>query len=505
MSLSKKSICLALILFFAFISVSSAFETRKAGTLQSVATTDLSDAGKTVFAPGDFIRCNVSFSVPLVALVVARGSLSFAGAEKETLALQFETVPQGDGRLFWDSVVPAGADGAATLTVSYLSIPGGFEKKTASFTVSSSGAPPAEEASYIGSLACMGCHTAFHREIVDAYKESGHYSALSAVSGSAPEFPDFCAGVPSPPAGYSWDSISYLIGGFGWKAAFAASDGHVLTTGADGIDAQYNLPNSLLGTAAGFVSFDPDQEVPKPFDCGSCHTTGYEAIDNATGGGLITGTWHEDGVGCEACHGPGSTHRDNPSGVTPASDPDKACGACHIRDNVDLLEADRGLILHNQQAEELAAGGKSFFTCTSCHNAHASARYDGQAAGEAFVKECTDCHGDKTVGLGMQDLQCMDCHMPRAVQSGAFISFTDADGNALAMGDVRSHLFSINTAAASPADMFSPDGTSVAVDGSGKAQGLTLDFVCLGCHREGGSARSAYTFDQVKGFAEAVH
>jgi hypothetical protein len=70
---------------------------------------------------------------------------------------------------------------------------------------------------------------------------------------------------------------------------------------------------------------------------------------------------------------------------------------------------------------------------------------------------------------------------------------------------MRSHIFKINTDAASPADMFSDNGTRLALDTSGKTAGLTLDFVCLGCHRTGGRAATSYTFEQVKGLAKSVH
>ena len=53
--------------------------------------------------------------------------------------------------------------------------------------------------------------------------------------------------------------------------------------------------------------------------------------------------------------------------------------------------------------------------------------------------------------------------------------------------------------------MFSPDGTSVAVNSAGSAKGLTLDFVCLSCHRTGVAAATTYTFEQVKALAGAVH
>lgn len=503
----RPGVCYSALFFsFCLLVPENAFcVSAQALALQSISTSDLADNPKTNFAANDFIRYSVSLSVPLVAVVFVRGSISFQGADRENLGLQFKTFQKGSRRIFWDSVVPANASGQATVTVYYLSIPGGFAQQSVSFTVSSDGGPPPGEAAYIGSTACIACHAGTNKDIVDAYQESGHHFALHKISGTPPLYPSFCPGAPDSPSGFAWSDIFYVIGGYGWKANFVHADGHFLTTGVDKTDAQYNLANTILGTPAEFVAYAPGQTEAKAFDCGPCHTTGYNAEGSQDNLTQIVGTWSEEGVGCEACHGPGSTHQANPAGVKPALDPKTSCAACHVRDNTGVIEADAGLLLQNQQTEELKAGAKSFFTCDSCHNAHASSRYDEQAQGTAIIKQCTSCHSDKTIGLGMQSLKCIDCHMPYAVQSGAHITFTDAAGNTTAQGDMRSHLFKVNAAAQSPAEMFAADGKSLAVDSSGKSPGLTLDLVCLGCHRPGGRAATTYTFEQVKGFAGSVH
>jgi hypothetical protein len=234
-----------------------------------------------------------------------------------------------------------------------------------------------------------------------------------------------------------------------------------------------------------------------------CHATGYTADGNQGGLAYIVGSWNENGVGCEACHGPGSDHQANPAGVKPTLNPVTRCAACHSSGS--SVQADSGFIISQQQASELSTGVKSSFACTSCHDAHASAKYDSQAAGAGIAKQCTSCHGQKSVGLNMAGLACIDCHMPFAVKSGASISFTDTTNNKLGQADMRTHIFTINTAAAGPADMFSADGISIATGTDGRAKGLTLDFVCLGCHRPGGRAATTYTFSQVKVLAPSVH
>jgi hypothetical protein len=470
--------------------------------VQSVTVSDLSGSPKTTLSPGDTIRYTVSYTADGFSFFRVRGTVLFANAPPEKLPLQYKT-GNGDYTISWDSIVPAQALGEATVTVRYFSLPGGFGTSSATFTVAEK--PPLPEATYVGTSLCIACHGGFSKDIVDAYNESGHHFALNAVSSTGPVYPGFAPGVPQPPATFSWPDILYVAGGYGWAAQFVNQDGFIITNGADAVDSQYNLPNAFLKLPGQFVPYETDLPAAKAFTCGACHATGYSAAGHQDGKAGILGTWKEPGVGCEACHGPGSNHTANPIGVKPPGDPAAACVTCHVRDNTAVVEAFDGLILSQQQSDELKAGVKSYFTCVSCHNPHASAHYDQSAQGTAIVQDCTSCHKDKTIGLGMQFLKCIDCHMPYAVRSGASISYTDPDKLSLQAGDMRSHIFTINPEAESPADMFTPDGIAIAVDDTGKAKGLTLDFVCLSCHRQGGFVGNAYSFEQMKGLAPLVH
>ncbi|MFZ5443950.1 MAG: multiheme c-type cytochrome [Myxococcota bacterium] len=66
-------------------------------------------------------------------------------------------------------------------------------------------------------------------------------------------------------------------------------------------------------------------------DCVSCHVTGWQLP-----GGVcrIDQTEHREEVGCEACHGPGSTHSWLPiKGNIPRAAEPKTCTGCHDREN----------------------------------------------------------------------------------------------------------------------------------------------------------------------------
>ena len=67
---------------------------------------------------------------------------------------------------------------------------------------------------YVGTDACKECHT----ELYATYMETGHPMIMSkVVDGKAPSFPN--SKVPKPPEGYSWEDISYVIGGLWLESA----------------------------------------------------------------------------------------------------------------------------------------------------------------------------------------------------------------------------------------------------------------------------------------------
>ncbi len=74
--------------------------------------------------------------------------------------------------------------------------------------------------SYVSSDGCGYCRTSTLIEL----KNSDHpYKLNKVIDGNPPIYP--FSEVPSPPEGVSWDEVSYVIGGFGWKARFIGLDG----------------------------------------------------------------------------------------------------------------------------------------------------------------------------------------------------------------------------------------------------------------------------------------
>jgi len=346
-------------------------------------------------------------------------------------------------------------------------------------------APPDEDgtAAFVGSAVCMTCHS----QIGALHALHGHSQALKPIRGQAPSYPAPEAdGVPDPPVGFDWTDISYLIGGYLKAANFLDQDGFVLTDGSAGTPSQYVLTNGVAGLAAGFTTFEADRSTPLPyaFDCFRCHTTG--PVEATADDGLhqenrpgILGTWAEAGVQCEACHGPGSLHiPDPPAGNIRITGSSELCAPCHGPEDITELRlaAANGFLLSNQQYQEVQASPHADFTCTTCHNPHASTRYDRT---NGIRNTCRTCHTDQNMALHsgkvyvfgdyVEYLSCESCHMPpaaRQASSAVIEGIGDIQGRA---GDTRTHVMFIDTLERDFSQMLTPDGTQVRTDASGQA------------------------------------
>lgn len=325
---------------------------------------------------------------------------------------------------------------------------------------------------FVGSLVCAECH----QNIYDKFVNSGHNWKLNrVVDGQPPDYP--FSELPSPPDGYEWDDILYVIGGYNWKARFINKDGFIIT-GAEGDTTQYNLFNHDIGLGDNWVAYSAGQ-VDKPYDCGSCHTTGYSRVGNQDGLPGLIGTWAADGVQCEECHGAGSWHVENPITVRPVVDRDAAsCGQCHVRgEGPETVPASNGFIQHHEQYDELFQSKHAVINCVQCHDPHTGVIQLRQADEMTTRTTCENCHfkQDQVQNVEVHtiiNVGCTDCHMPRLTRNavGDAARFT---------GDIRTHLMAIDPL---QVGQFTEDGRFALPQ-------LSLDFACRSCHVEDGNAR----------------
>jgi hypothetical protein len=312
---------------------------------------------------------------------------------------------------------------------------------------------------------CAVCHNDKYQD----WKASGHPYKL--MKG------DIAQNRPIPlPEGYTWDEISYVIGGYKWKSRYMDENGYIITQGkgAEPGNTQYNY---LTGE---WVDYHADEaNGTKPYDCGSCHTTGWvenpdptDLTGNQDGLPGIHGTFQQGGIQCVQCHG-GEMHAD----FGMVDDSAEACGACHYRTaapgDVNVIPASGGFIKHHEQYNEFLASGAhgAAMECTTCHDPHKTAEFSTKEGAM-----CEDCHTEIAGSYAMTtmydyNVECIDCHMPMATKS--------AQPLGPHQGDVKTHIFRIDTDPA--ANMFTEDGAFVQLDDDGNAA-VTLDFACQACH-----------------------
>jgi hypothetical protein len=324
----------------------------------------------------------------------------------------------------------------------------------------------------VGDATCNGCHT----EIYDAYMASGHPFILNRVAdGAAPTYP--ASTVRNPPEGYAWEDILFVVGGYNWKARFVDQQGYLITDapgapGDTGFRGQYNLPFVALAKDAGFVPYHAG-EAQKPYDCAACHTTGYNPFETNELPGLV-GSWVQEGVRCEECHGPGSLHVANPARVDmPVRRDGRDCMGCHQQDGVPQEAISEGFINHHDAYGDLKPGKHAVLDCVDCHDPHSGVVQLRRAGEQTTRVQCGECHYQmvgqhKVEAHAALNLGCLECHMPRLIQV--------ATGEPrLFMGDKRTHQVAIN-----PNQMaqFTEDGTEALPQ-------VGLNFACRRCHFPG--------------------
>ena len=343
------------------------------------------------------------------------------------------------------------------------------------------GEPGPTGADYVGDQICGGCHT----DIYNSYIKSGHPWELNLITeGKAPDYP-FAGRIGNIqlPQGYTWNDVAYVIGGYFWKALFLNKEGYIITdepnkSGNTGYLNQFNFENPIVNKSAGFVAYHSGEEK-LPYDCGSCHTTGYSSDGNQDNLPGVVGTWSQPGVRCEACHGPGSLHIKNPRGIVMKIDRDsEACGSCHSRENAENLHAQNNFLQNNQQYNEVFQGKHIAMDCVVCHDPHKGvvqlsyAHIDDPVV-QVTRTQCANCHfkeakyqkNDKHQAIGMN---CIECHMPRMDMSawGDTSRYT---------ADLRSHLMAIDATAV---NQYNADGSLATTQ-------IALESACLHCHGTG--------------------
>lgn len=194
-----------------------------------------------------------------------------------------------------------------------------------------------DEAEYIGAGDCQDCHSGLARD----HDRTPHALALQSIGRNKDDIlGDFEQGEDirtvqfpgeSAPRPFTADDIGFVIGAgrYSQRYVYEAGDDVYMVFPAEWdtvalVWRPYVLAESWVSTEYDFVK-----------NCAGCHTTGLD---------LERVRWEDDGVQCEACHGPGSVHAEvaDDAGRRPDDDeiaeihaaivvsPDaQICGKCH--------------------------------------------------------------------------------------------------------------------------------------------------------------------------------
>jgi hypothetical protein len=266
------------------------------------------------------------------------------------------------------------------------------------------------------------------------------------ANGQAPEYP--FSNLGEPPDGYTWNEISYVVGGYHWKARFLDQQGYIISgpPGASNDSSylnQWNLANETVGKDAGWAGYKAGSPQ-LPYDWGFILQI------------------NRDSGGCTQCHQRGT---------------DPAIGD--------------GFIQHHEGYGDLPQGKHAIIDCVICHDPHKLVVQSLEAGEATTHTRCENCHyqeaqvqnNPKHVAM---KLACVECHMPSLIQSawGDATTYT---------GDFRTHRMAIDP---NQIGQFSEDGTTALPQ-------IGLDYACRHCHIQGkGFPR---TDDELKAGANGYH
>lgn len=348
-------------------------------------------------------------------------------------------------------------------------------------------AAPSPTPDTIGSKACAGCH----RAIYDSYAGTG-MARSSGRAGTGPFKESFTSNRFADPNLGARYEISAAEGAykmtFAREATSARGDrllewfvgsgnvGRSYLFAQDGF--LFQAPVSYFSSAAkwglspGYAG-KPFMDIARPVEtaCLTCHASRLQPVAG-TQNGYREEPFLEGGIGCERCHGPGSSHVSartaaapfqsgeivNPAKLSPARR-DSVCEQCHLTGAARVARAGRsaaafrpGELLSDQlavfvwntassgeraatdHAEQLSRSAckrvaREKLACIACHDAHSKPDPSERAA--LFKQKCMSCHQTKPCTAtaekraARQD-DCTSCHMPKGrSREGEHVAYTD--------------------------------------------------------------------------------
>ncbi|MCS7296848.1 MAG: tetratricopeptide repeat protein [Bacteroidia bacterium] len=324
---------------------------------------------------------------------------------------------------------------------------------------------PPIETRYVGDSVCQQCHA----EVSRAYRSTWKARSLIPITADLPRMEDF-----SQPAVYDpwkdfyyravWESDSLFLYEYrlsGKETVYVRRERLDFVIGSGHQTRSYLLwRNGFLyqapltwyegtrrwGLSPGYTEGKNSRwsrEIQP--NCLACHASGWIAVP------WTHNRYYRIGgaIGCESCHGPGSTHVKNPFDTTyfwrrwtPNQQMD-ACNRCHLEGiaierqggwepgkalaahwSVFLPERGElgrfGIASHSERLMRSACYQKGGATCMTCHHPHPT------SPPPSYNNQCLSCHTRGCQNPRHPSDQCVSCHMPKGESSDVpHTRFTD--------------------------------------------------------------------------------
>lgn len=271
-----------------------------------------------------------------------------------------------------------------------------------------------EDAEYVGARECQSCH----RGIGSSHGETRHAMTLQEARGDAivanfdqdeavrqVQFPDEDA-----PRAFTEDDIEFVVGSGRYiqRYLYEVDRNEYMVFPAEWNVVEGKWQPYTLAETWPDVAYDWNQK------CAGCHTTGLNPD---------RGRWEDDGVQCEACHGPGSVHAEIADdadddlndetlleirGAIIANSDPQICGQCHSQGTDST--SNRPYPVEYRPGDDL---NQSFSLAAPEDSAHWRASGHAASQNMQFNEWLLSGHANALVSLTSSDYaedSCLACH-----------------------------------------------------------------------------------------------
>jgi predicted CXXCH cytochrome family protein len=245
-----------------------------------------------------------------------------------------------------------------------------------------------ENASYIGSDACISCHQNI----------AGHYAMTThaKIFANLDEYPvnwDQNVTIWASAEGEEPQSAKLNL-----KNSLGVMLDHYVVSKIDGIPGFHRVA-ALEKTDNGYElqplelkdGNEKDWVAKSYAHCVDCHSPGL-SVEGLGAENL------QSGLSCETCHGPGAVHAQTKKPETIIAN-QAACIKCHTlgepaqAENGDFLVADTHYGVRNWFVSDHYTSG--YLDCLSCHTPHSTNEQGRMLKQDSFEENCATCHGRK--------------------------------------------------------------------------------------------------------------